>query len=439
MTIKREDMDRREIDFSDVTTGQRLPPVHPGEILRDEYLNPMDLNVNRLAQAINVSPTRLYNIVNKKSRITGDIALRLGHYFGMTPEFWINLQTRYDLDMARREINLDIIEPLSIKPSETGCIYNDKNKFDLSDIKAVLWNRKFKNHLQGIAQLGSKYTVLSSSVNDKALILAYDSGNEKKVVQVKRLPDQYDHAGGLGVLDVKNGEDGWMIAVPVHKVDRGQGDKGAILRYFLPKGEGDEVGLPDPKKIISLPTKAYAAGIVRTQDNGVVIAVVVDSDGNRVQFWKCKDSEGQGSYKKLAVWDESEVSKKKRKKLRWIDEKWGGYPNSISLIEHGGQIYFVGMHLDGVLKDIGIGKDWVDIYEVNLDNSVQLKKKVKKQVKCTPITGGEIDGPSFRWGGNARMQNEKLEVLAVGCNVHHNRLIEYNKFEIDMNSINQPA
>ena len=424
MTIKREELDRREIDFSDVTTGQRLPAVHPGEILRDEFLNPMDLSVKHLAQAIDVSPTRLYNIVNQKSRITSDTALRLGHYFGITPEFWINLQTRYDL--YKIQIDLNVIEPLSIKPEEIVCIKNNKN-LDLSGIGIG------KKHIQGIAQLGNKYTVLSTSVDNKELLLAYQNGIE----QVKSLPDQYKHAGGLGILDVKNdenGKNGWIIVVPVYKVNQDQGDKGAILRYFFPKGEGDEVELPDPKKIISLPTKAYAAGIVRTQDNGVVIAVVVDSDGNRVQFWKCEDSEGQGSYKKLAVWDESEVSKKKRKKLRWIDEKWGGYPNSISLIEHGGQIYFVGMHLDGVLKDIGIGKDWVDIYEVNLDNSVQLKKKVKKQVKCTPITGGEIDGPSFRWGGNARMQNQILEVLAVGYSVHGNDSIEYNKFCFNMNS-----
>ena len=112
MTIKREELDRREIDFSDVTTGQRLPPVHPGEILRDEFLIPMNLPVKHLAQAIKVSETRLNDIVHGRRSITINTALRLGHYFGMTPEFWINLQTRYDLDVAehtlRRQIEREI-------------------------------------------------------------------------------------------------------------------------------------------------------------------------------------------------------------------------------------------------------------------------------------------------------------------------------------------
>ena len=411
MTIKREELDRREIDFSDVKTGQRLSPVHPGEILRDEFLMPMDLSVKHLAQAIKVSPARLYNIVNKKSSITIDTALRLGHYFGTTPEFWINPQTRYDVDIVGSKIDLDTIEPLSIKPSEIGCIVN--NNFDLSG-----------GHLQGIAQLGNRYTVLSSTIK---LLLAYKFGNKQKVVQVKSLLDQYEHVGGIDTLELNNK---WMIVVPVWK-----GDKGAILRYYLPKGEGDQAQLQDCKKIISLPTRAYAAGIVRMQNNGVVIAVVVDSDGNRVQFWKCKDSEGQGSYNKLDVWDESEVSKKKRKKLRWIDEKWGGYPDSISLIKHGGQIYFVGMHLDGVFKDIGIGEDWIDIYSVDLspstDNTKRLIKKFKKHVVCE-AQSGVVDDPSFRWGGSARIHNKKIEVLAVGYRAHDNRLIEYNKFKIDI-------
>ena len=114
MTIKREELDRREVDFSDVASGPRLPPVHPGEILRDEFLTPMELSVYRLAQAIKVSRPRLNDIVLGRRGITTDTALRLGHYFGMTPEFWINLQTRYDLDVAERTTQRQIereVEP----------------------------------------------------------------------------------------------------------------------------------------------------------------------------------------------------------------------------------------------------------------------------------------------------------------------------------------
>ena len=80
MTIKREELDRREDDFSDVASGRRLPPVHPGEILRDEFLTPMELSVYRLAQAIKVSRPRLNNIVLGRRGITTDTALRLGRY-----------------------------------------------------------------------------------------------------------------------------------------------------------------------------------------------------------------------------------------------------------------------------------------------------------------------------------------------------------------------
>ena len=114
MTIKREELDRREVDFSDVATGRQLPPVHPGEILRDEFLTPMGISVYRLARAIKVSRPRLNDIVLGRRGVTTDTALRLGRYFGMTPEFWINLQTRYDLDIAERTIRLQIeqeIEP----------------------------------------------------------------------------------------------------------------------------------------------------------------------------------------------------------------------------------------------------------------------------------------------------------------------------------------
>ena len=106
--------DRGKVDFSDVASGRRLPPVHPGEILRDEFLTPMELSVYRLAQAIKVSRPRLNDIVLGRRGITVDTALRLGRYFGTTPDFWIHLQTRYDLDVAERTVRAKIeqeVEP----------------------------------------------------------------------------------------------------------------------------------------------------------------------------------------------------------------------------------------------------------------------------------------------------------------------------------------
>ena len=114
MTIKREDLDRRAVDFSDVATERLLPPVHPGEILRDEFLGPLGLSVYRLARALKISRPRPNDIVLGRRDVTIDTALRLGHYFGTTPEFWINLQARHDLDVAERTLRLEIeweIEP----------------------------------------------------------------------------------------------------------------------------------------------------------------------------------------------------------------------------------------------------------------------------------------------------------------------------------------
>ena len=85
MTIKREDIDRRIVDFSDVTSARRLPPVHPGEILRDEFLTPMGISVYELAQALKVPRSRANDIVLGRRAITTDTALRLGRYFGMSP------------------------------------------------------------------------------------------------------------------------------------------------------------------------------------------------------------------------------------------------------------------------------------------------------------------------------------------------------------------
>jgi addiction module HigA family antidote len=101
VTIKREDVDRRIVDFSDIASGRWLPPVHPGKILRDEFLTPMRISV---ANAIKVPRSRANDIVLGRRGITADTAMRFGRYFGTSPEFWISLQARYDLDVADRTL-----------------------------------------------------------------------------------------------------------------------------------------------------------------------------------------------------------------------------------------------------------------------------------------------------------------------------------------------
>lgn len=81
---------------------KRLPLIHPGEILRDEFLLPMKISVYMLAQAIKVTRSRVNDMVLGRRGITADTAFRLARYFGTSPDFWINLQARYDLEAADR-------------------------------------------------------------------------------------------------------------------------------------------------------------------------------------------------------------------------------------------------------------------------------------------------------------------------------------------------
>jgi addiction module HigA family antidote len=90
-----------------------LDPVHPGAILMEDFLKPMGISINKLARDIDVPPGRISTIVNGKRSITADTALRLGLYFGVSPELWLNLQTDYDLRVARRETALHIV-PLKL-------------------------------------------------------------------------------------------------------------------------------------------------------------------------------------------------------------------------------------------------------------------------------------------------------------------------------------
>ena len=79
----------------------KLKPIHPGEVLREEFMRPLGLSVNRLALELRVPVTRMAEIVHRRRAVTSDTALRLGRLFRTTPEFWLNLQTRYDLEIAR--------------------------------------------------------------------------------------------------------------------------------------------------------------------------------------------------------------------------------------------------------------------------------------------------------------------------------------------------
>ena len=96
--------------------NSKLAPVHPGEVLMEDFIEGFGITQNKLAVAIGVPPRRINEIVHGKRAVTADTALRLGKYFGVSAQFWLNLQTQYDLDVAedRLSMQIDAITPLRV-------------------------------------------------------------------------------------------------------------------------------------------------------------------------------------------------------------------------------------------------------------------------------------------------------------------------------------
>ena len=95
----------------------RMRPIHPGEVLREEFLGPLGMSAHTLAMEIKVPAPRINEIVRERRAITSDTALRLARYFGTTPQFWLNLQTSYDLRIAEREVG-----PKIAREVRTRCV-----------------------------------------------------------------------------------------------------------------------------------------------------------------------------------------------------------------------------------------------------------------------------------------------------------------------------
>ncbi|AZL05510.1 MAG: HigA family addiction module antitoxin [Brevibacterium aurantiacum] len=92
------------------------PPIHPGEVLMEDFIEGFGITQNKLAVSIGVPPRRINEIVHGKRAITADTALRLGRYFGVEPQFWLNLQSRYDLELAEERVSDQVaaITPLKV-------------------------------------------------------------------------------------------------------------------------------------------------------------------------------------------------------------------------------------------------------------------------------------------------------------------------------------
>jgi addiction module HigA family antidote len=100
--------------------AKKLKPVHPGEILREEFMKPLGLSMNKMAMDLRVPVTRIAEIVAERRSVTADSALRFARYFKNSPTFWMNLQSRYDLEVAEDEIAAKVerdVQPLETAPS----------------------------------------------------------------------------------------------------------------------------------------------------------------------------------------------------------------------------------------------------------------------------------------------------------------------------------
>ena len=101
MSIRRDQLGK--IDFSDVSSGKRLASVHPGDVLLNDFIEPMGITRYRVAKNIGVPQRRIDLICRGEAGISAEMALRLGRLFGTTPVFWMNLQAQYDLEVAARD------------------------------------------------------------------------------------------------------------------------------------------------------------------------------------------------------------------------------------------------------------------------------------------------------------------------------------------------
>ena len=109
---------------------KKISPIHPGEVLMEEFLSPMGISQYRLAKDISVSPRRINEIIHGQRCVTADTALRLGRYFGVAPQFWLNLQAHFDLAQVEDRLGNRLDKEIHALPSheETGAAISDNRR-----------------------------------------------------------------------------------------------------------------------------------------------------------------------------------------------------------------------------------------------------------------------------------------------------------------------
>ena len=119
-SFKCKDTEKLFNDLKEKNMAKKLPPITPGDVLLEEFLKPNGISQNQLAKDIKVPPNRVSQIIHGKREITADTALRLGKYFGIEPEFWLNLQVRYNMKVAKKKMWSKIEKEVKVHFSYTG-------------------------------------------------------------------------------------------------------------------------------------------------------------------------------------------------------------------------------------------------------------------------------------------------------------------------------
>jgi addiction module HigA family antidote len=99
---------------------KKIPPIHPGEILLEDFLEPMGISQYKLSKDISVPPRRINEIVQGKRSISADTALRLSRYFGLSERFWLNLQSRYDLEVEKDKLDVRLVKEVRVLALQTA-------------------------------------------------------------------------------------------------------------------------------------------------------------------------------------------------------------------------------------------------------------------------------------------------------------------------------
>ena len=111
---------KTEFEGAELEEGARMPTLHPGEMLREEFMKPLGLSANALAMELRVPVSRISEILRERRGISGDTALRLARYFNMSPEFWMGIQTRFELDSAADAAGAAIESEIRPRPLKTA-------------------------------------------------------------------------------------------------------------------------------------------------------------------------------------------------------------------------------------------------------------------------------------------------------------------------------